>query len=120
MFVLDFLDLIESSGWSFDYCDVLIGKIKKIYELTDDIEIKSKAVLTGAWLGHEHNRWYVMHKVIAMANRDISDNLAERIVIEMYVGGHSVRKDFVKCVHQVNQDIGSYHKSIEKALEDIE
>ncbi|WP_052705286.1 protein kinase [Flavobacterium sp. 316] len=114
-FVLMYLEWIYSSRFNFDYCDVLIGHVSKIFVLTDDLEIKSNAALTAAELGRSHNRWYVMNFVLKMCS-SISDNLADRIAIEIHVGGDSVKNNFIACAERINTNIDKYHKKIYEVL----
>ncbi len=115
-FILEYFDWIYNRGFNFDYCDVLIGHIFKAYELTNELNVKSNGALTGAKLGRRHNRWHVMRYVIRMCNNNISDLLANRISIEIHVGGHPVKYDFKACVEQLSLKVDSYHTRIQEAL----
>jgi eukaryotic-like serine/threonine-protein kinase len=53
-------------SFQFDYCDVIIGRLRVIFELGNP-ESKAFAALASAVLGYSHNRWYVMKQVIYMA-----------------------------------------------------
>ncbi len=115
-FNIAYLDWVYKSSFDFNFCDVIIGVIKQIYILTTDLEVKSKAVLSGAELGYGHNRWYVMGIVIGMADKDIEDELAERIAIEIHVGGDKDKNNLKMCARQVRRPIEAYHKIIQEAL----
>lgn len=115
-FILKYFEWINSKNFVFDYCDVLIGHIHTAYNLSDDLEVKSMAVLTAAELGRSHNRWYVMRFVLKMCS-GISDNLANRIAIEIHVGEDRVRKNLMLCTERLNTTINRYHSQIVEALQ---
>lgn len=114
-FVLMYLEWIYNTNFNFDYCDVLIGHVFRIFSLTEDLEIKSNAAITAAELGRGHNRWYVMNFVVKMCS-SISDNLADRIAIEIHVGGENVKHNFIACVEKINSNIEKYHERIHEVL----
>jgi len=115
--VLTYLDWIYRGGFAYNYCDVLIGHIFEIYSKSEDLEVKSACALTGAELGRSHNRWYVMRFVMRMSSNDISETLADRIAIEIHVGGSSAKYNFIACVDRINESRSRYHPIIREALE---
>lgn len=108
-----YLDWIQESDFLYDYCDVLIGRILKIYELTSNINVQCKCVISASSLGAKHNRWYVMHRVIRMANVTISDNLAQRLSIEMEINDN-VKFDFSRCISEISLRPENCHPIIAK------
>jgi len=115
-FVLMYIEWVLSSSYNFDYCDVIVGHLFKAYELTDDLEVKSKASLAAARLGAYHNRYYVMKYVIKMCSPSISSVLADRIAIEIYVEGDDVRSYFRDCASRLNNSLDRYHEKIKEVL----
>lgn len=116
-FTIQYCAWAEKKSFPFDYCDVLVGRLLKIYELTDDLEIKALAAISSAEIGSFHNRWYVMWRVVKMCDHDISDKLAHRLAIEIYAEGDNYKRNFKKCVNQISLSINSYHDKIKEVLE---
>lgn len=108
---LMYFNWIYQTSYQFDYCDVIIGYIFSIYNKTNDLEVKSRAVVTAAELGKSHNRWYVMRYVTNMAYKDISDDLAFRIVIEIESNSRN-KGNFLRCVEGINLSPNNYHTLI--------
>jgi serine/threonine protein kinase len=115
-FAVIYFEWIDNSSFQFDYCDVIINHIYKLYSEIDDLEIKSKAIICAAKLANGNNRWYVMRQVIKMGNQNISDNLAFRIALEIDIEGYSCKNDFKRCVTQLRSTISAYHDEIEEVL----
>jgi serine/threonine protein kinase len=112
-----YLDWIYGKSFDFNYCDALIGHIYNIYEISDDPELKSRCVFTAAELGCYHNRWYVMRFAIRMCS-NASEKLANRIAIEIHVGGKRFKDNLKCCVKQVKQTLNSYPSIIREAIEE--
>lgn len=115
-FVLLYLDWVYKNSFPFNYCDVIISCILKIYNLTTELEVKSKCVISASELGSSHNRWYVMGKVINMADKDIDIKLAERIAIEIHIGGYRIKASLKTCATQIKKSIENYHPIIFEEL----
>lgn len=114
-FCLIYTEWVENSSFLFDYCDVIIKIIVNIYQKTDDIELKSRCVISAAELGKSHNRWFVMRNVIEMANTKIDESLALRIQIEISIEDR-YKQNFIRCAEGINNTKESYHKLIADAL----
>lgn len=117
-FVLLYFEWIEEKSFNFDYCDVLIGTINTVYELSNSIEIKANAILTASKLGASHNRWYVMSFVVKMCSSTIEESLAERIAIELHIKGENAKQNMHLCVSRINKAIDSYHSLVAAALKE--
>lgn len=111
-----YFDWIYDERFGFGYCDVIIGYIRNIYDLTKDLEVKAKAVISSAELAQSHNRWYVMREVVNMANKKISDDLAYRISIEIDSNTDRNKYNLNECVDRIHLHISSYHELIENTL----
>ncbi|MCJ8288358.1 MAG: protein kinase [Crocinitomicaceae bacterium] len=96
-----YLDWINESEFLYDFCDVLIGRIRKVYDIAETVDVKADCVLAAAELGASHNRWYVMHRVIKMAEHNIDDNLAQRICIELKMD-EKLKEQFNVCIDQIS------------------
>lgn len=113
--VLHYLDWVKESTFLYDFCDVLIGRILKIYDLTESIEIKCRCILSATRLGLKHNRWYVMHRVVRMANNNISDSLAQRLSIELEIDNDSLEA-FKHCMKEISLRPENCHPMISRLL----
>jgi serine/threonine protein kinase len=111
--VLRYCEWLESTSFAFDYCDVLVPRLRQIFEL-GDYECKSRAALAAAELARSHNRWYVMRSVVRMCGPNIEDSLAQRIAIE--ISAMDANSNFVRCVEGISQTVESYHPKITKIL----
>jgi len=115
-FAILYFDWINASNFQFDYSDVIINHIYKLYTEIDDLEIKTKAIICAARLGRSHNRWYVMRQVIKMGNNQITENLAFRIALDIDIEGSDCKYDFKMCAKQLQYSISAYHDEIEEVL----
>ena len=50
-----------------------------------------------------------------MCDSDIDDNLAFRIAMDIELESNN-KQNFVKCAHQINLTIDSYHTEIQKVI----
>jgi serine/threonine protein kinase len=92
---------IETSGFSFDYCDVLAEFSRKAVNETDDVEVLRDAIRSLVQLGYRHNRWHVRAVVttILQTIRDTEPALAaaealrtaDREAVEWTLSDFSVR-----------------------------
>ncbi len=57
---------VETTGFAFDYCDVLADFARRAVEQTDDIAVLRVAVGSLAELGYSYNRWYVRDVLTAV------------------------------------------------------
>lgn len=112
---LSYSDWVFNKSFSFNYCDVVVNNLFFIYKKSKDIEVKTRCAITAAELGKTNNRWYVMGYVIQMCNKEIDDNLAFRI--SMDIGLESKNKiNFQRCATRINRSINAYHGLIQEVL----
>ena len=114
-FTLTYLDWVYNKSFNFDYCDVIVNLIHWIFENSTDIEVRSRCAITAAELGRSHNRWYVMRYVVKMSDRNIEDNLAFRISMDIELDDRG-KLNFEKCVAHIGLSIDSYHPKIHEVL----
>jgi len=107
---------IHREQFPFDYCDVLVGKAMMFYE-KGDLSLKAKITLALLELGTSHNRWYVERKFISIANRDISDNLAERIRIEIEVDNFDFEERISRLERSISISRNILHPILQKVLQ---
>lgn len=114
-FSLLYFKWVSMRTFSFDYCDVIIGYITKAYDVTNDLDVKTQAVISAAYLAKSHNRWYVMKSVVRMADKDIDENLAFRISLELDFDT-SNKINFKRCAAGLNYLTSIYHDIIVESL----
>lgn len=110
---LQYCEWVESSGFSFEYCDVLVKRLELIFTL-GDLECKSAAALAAAVLAESHNRWYVMGYVVKMCGTALEENVAQRIAIEIKAADAAGK--FARCVRGIGKSISDYHPRIAAVL----
>ena len=107
--------IIEGEGgFDFDYCDVLSDKLLKLYDL-GDIALKSLTVLSLLNLGASHNRWVVERRFMRLAGTDLSESVANKIVIDVEV----LEFDFTRYVRHVEHSIGVSYEQLHPILQTL-
>ncbi|MGD9526417.1 MAG: serine/threonine-protein kinase [Dehalococcoidia bacterium] len=73
-----FSDHVASTGFGFDFCDVIARFARDAVNETDDINVLRDAVHSLVQLGHQHNRWRVRDIVTAILQgiRETESSLA--------------------------------------------
>lgn len=82
--VLEYADWVSETGFSFEYCDVLIKRLELVFNV-GDLECKGAAILAAAELASSHNRWFVMGYVLRLCGPGLDESAAQRIAIEIKV-----------------------------------
>lgn len=54
-----FVENITSNGWGFEYTDKIASKCKSIFNITNNLKVKSELIYCLIEVGYSHNRWYV-------------------------------------------------------------
>jgi hypothetical protein len=105
-------------GFAFAFCDVLVGRLEAVFRSEkSSLEARAAALTSAAALGAVHNRWFVMRRVMRMADATLDENLAERLSIEICAGdagGH-----FVQCAECINRRVSDYHPRIARSLQAV-
>jgi serine/threonine protein kinase len=114
-FCLLYVEWVKKTGFRFDYCDVVIGIINKIYNLTKNVDLKAKCVISAAELGNSHNRWYVMEYVVKLAGKEINEGLALRLQIEIDIDSRN-KENFRRCAKMISRANTIYHDLIASIL----
>lgn len=110
-----YCEWVEHTGFQWDYCDVVVRRLEKIFEL-GDIELKAMSALAAAELGKSHNRWFVMRRLMNMCGKSLDDTVARRIAIE--INAREVESNFIRCAAVIQQDANMYHTKIAEQLTD--
>ena len=100
-------------SFDFEYCDVIIGRLERIFKL-GSTAMKSTVAVASARLGADHNRWYVMRRLLIMCGPSLDATVAERLAIDIIA--EDVKDKFICCARQVNQAVEAYHPLIRKVL----
>jgi hypothetical protein len=102
-------------GFAFAFCDVLVGRLEVVFRCEkSSLEVRAAALATAAALGAVHNRWFVMRRVMRMADATLEENLAERLAIEIRAG--DAASHFVQCAECINRSLSDYHPRIARSL----
>lgn len=112
----DYARFAEDHGFDFDFCDV-IASIAQIFYDNGEIDLKANVALALLELGASHNRWFVERKFIRMVGPDISQELADRIAVEVEVRGIPFQQKFGHVKHSIGATDESIHPTL-ASLED--
>ena len=98
-------------SFTFSLCDDIVGHLRWIASHADSsLELKAAAITSAAKLGADHNRWFVMQKVVQLAGASLDDTLAQRIAIE--IRAQCIESEFRRCAERISLEIGVYHPLI--------
>jgi serine/threonine protein kinase len=111
----DYADYIQNNAFDFDYCDVLASRGQLFYDL-GDIQLKAKIAIALLVLGTSHNRWYVERKFISMAGVTITDQLANRIKIELNVQDVNFNVKFNHLIWSIGVNSSVLHPTLKQLL----
>jgi len=104
------------AGFTFQFCDVIAGCLRKIYDDPHSgLSVKANVTTAMATLGARNTRWYCMQLLHPMTNTQIADALAQRIAME--IRANDLHADFEKCAREVHGwDREDFHQHILAAL----
>lgn len=94
--------------FDFDYCDVLAGKAQEFYDL-GEIGLRADIAVAVLELGLRHNRWFVEWKFMQMAGPDITEPLAQRIIVEFEVLKIDFKDRFDSMQRSISASAASLH-----------
>ena len=110
---------VRDGGFDFPYCDVLAARLQRLYDL-GDVRQKAEATMAALAMGCSHNRWYVMRTFMRMAGKNIDEDLADRLVVEMCSLGIAA----VYRMNHVERAIGAtragLHRKVREAINKLE
>ncbi len=102
-------------SFAFRECDVVVGRLEAIFHSQEtSLEARAAALVAAAALGAVHNRWFVMRRVMRLADATLDESLAERVSIEILAadaGSH-----FLQCAECINRSSADYHPRIAQSL----
>jgi eukaryotic-like serine/threonine-protein kinase len=104
-----------SGAFNWNFCDVVVGRLETIFlEPSSAVEVRATTLVTIAKLGAHHNRWFVMGRLLRLADQSLDDSLAERVVIEIHVA--DLHEQFRACAREIDQEVDRYHPRIAAVL----
>ncbi|WP_295560583.1 serine/threonine-protein kinase [uncultured Sphingomonas sp.] len=95
-----FADHCRIMTFSFEYCDILGTKAQSFFDL-GEVGLKADIAVAMLVLGLSHNRWFVERKFLQMV-AGASDQLAERILVEMSVLGIDFAYEFSRMQRSIS------------------
>ena len=104
---------VSDESFDFEYCDVLIGRLEKIFRIGSR-SLKTTAAIASAKLGSGHNRWYVMRRLLTLCGPTMDATVAERLSIEIIA--QEAQRCFICCVIGITKSISDYHPLIHEVL----
>jgi eukaryotic-like serine/threonine-protein kinase len=111
---LDYCQWVGASAFDYGYCDVLARRLRVVLDL-GDLETKAAAAISAAKLGREHNRWYVMEKVLRMCGPEMEYAAAQRLGIE--IRAFELEAIFRHCADVISCSYADYHVLIKEAID---
>lgn len=108
---MEYADFSTRYSFDFDFCDV-IANVSQIFYDSGEIDLQANIALGMLELGTSHNRWLVERKFISMASPSISDELAQRIVIEIEVKGIDIKYKLRQLKNSVSVEDDELHPKI--------
>jgi hypothetical protein len=102
-------------SFDFNFCDVVVGRLEAIFmNPASSLDVKAAALVATAMLGSYHHRFFVMHRLLRMADPSLDDTVAERLAIEIYAG--DLAQHFKNCADVIARDVNDYHPRICAAI----
>lgn len=107
------------SSFEWAFCDVLGARLLRIFELGDTRD-RANAAVAALHLGCNHNRWFVMRAFMRMAGQTIDEDLADRLVVEIYTMGDKALRYVWKIEHIISVSRTSLHPKLRSAIDALE
>lgn len=107
--------ICERNSFDFAFCDVLGARLVRVFELGNTRD-RANAAVAAFNLGCSHNRWFVMRAFIRMAGPTIDDDLADRLVVEMYTMGERALAYIRQIENALNISRSSLHPKLQQAI----
>ncbi|MDO6610652.1 serine/threonine-protein kinase [Shewanella sp. 1_MG-2023] len=73
---------LRNAVLSFNTCDGHAARLEMIILNIQDIDVQAECLMSMLLLGANHNRWYIMRKLVANLSSNMGEQLAKRISIE--------------------------------------
>lgn len=96
-----YCDWVSNTAFLFHYADTVSARLAIIFDAGTHSD-KAQAIIALIELGHSHNRYYVMRKMLARCGRDLPKAVARRLAIEIQT--EEMEEPFRHCVRAVPWD----------------
>ena len=106
---------VREGPFEWAYCDVLGTRLSIIYEL-GGVREQAEAAVSAFILGDSHNRWFVMRKFVSMSGPEISEDLADRLAIEIAAMGRPALAKIKHIENEIDQGRTDLHETIQSAF----
>lgn len=110
---IEYCEWISATGFNFDFCDVLVQRLVKIFDL-GSMDAKAKAVMAIAEMGWSHHRFYVMRQLVQICGPEMDLSIAKRIAFEIQAEG--AQTSFAESAADLSMKTDVYHSLIEALL----
>jgi serine/threonine protein kinase len=114
---MEYARFASTYSFDFDFCDV-IATIAQLFYDYGEIDLQANIALAMLELGTSHNRWFVERKFVSMAAPSISDELAQRIVIEVEVQEFDIKRRLRRLRDSITIEDDALHPDIDELGED--
>lgn len=111
----DYADYAQGT-FGFDYCDVIASRAQAFYA-HGDVGLRALVAVSILKLGTSHNRYYVERIFMHMASTNISNELAERIAVELGVQEVNFAQEFGNLEVSIGASKSSIHPTLSMLLE---
>ncbi len=109
-------DIISANTFTWEFCDRLVTPLRHFFENSeDDVAVRAEVILAMAVLGDNHNRYFVMKRLLEFAGRALDDAVARRVAFE--IKARDLKEQFRSCARQISRPVRSFHPTIADALE---
>jgi eukaryotic-like serine/threonine-protein kinase len=99
---------IRDHSFNFEECDGLSIRLDK-FIMSCGIDVQSECLMALLYLGTSHNRWYVEQKFVAHVDKNLDDNLAKRLSVEIRVDENEACSAIRHLENSINYDLGKLH-----------
>lgn len=110
-----FANHCRERSFDFDYCDVLAAKGQLFFDY-GELGLKAAIAIGLLVLGTSHNRWFVERKFPAMAGPAASDELVQRIIVEMSVLNVDFKYQFFHLSSSISLNEDALHPRLRELL----
>lgn len=112
----DYAEYAQEGEFRFDYCDVIASRAQAFYN-HGDVGLRALVAIAMLELGTKHHRFYVERVFMQMASTEISNELAERIAVELTVQNIDFSQEFEYLKSSIGASRSSLHPVLSNLLE---
>ncbi len=109
---------IRDRNFVFAECDALAIRLLVFVEHCD-LDVQAECLMAMLYMGTKHNRWYVENKFVDQIKKDMNEDLAKRLAVDIRVDDTKACKAFDHLKTSISYDKKNAHPLIQKALKEI-